>query len=138
MFCMEFLDQAPELLRVVENKAMIQACYEKLCSLSPNQKTLEILQEIIKDEKRHSKTISSLYSRITGCNIPGQKTQEVNVLAFTEGLSKVAAEEVNNLDIYKGLYIALKRNEYRDVIMEIILDEIKHSMKLNMLQNTRD
>ena len=130
MFSMEFLDQAPRLLNLMQQKKYQTAYYKKLCKIAPDQKTLLILQNILKEEEKHYDKINAMYKKITGCMPIEETIVDVNIISFSEGLKQAITEEISMMDLYKDLYISLKKNDLREIIFEIIMDELKHNLWL--------
>ena len=108
--------------------------YRQLHSLFDDANDKEIIRHISLDELKHKKMLEELYRKISGKDAPVPNIQEVKISRnLLEEISKSIANEYEGSTFYRTLYFLFQNPEYRDIIFEIMNDELIHAGKLTYL-----
>jgi rubrerythrin len=131
----------PQLQEALESiKAAVQGeredelFYDYLISVAPTKEEREIIASIRDDERGHNKMFRRIYMDFTGMEVPpgGGETFE-KPKSYLEGIKKALFGELRAVEKYRAIRKALPIGPYRDILFDIITDEIKHSSKYNYL-----
>lgn len=108
--------------------------YDYLISVAPTREEKDIIVSIRDDERKHNRLFRKIYKDFTGMKVPpgGEETFE-KPKSYLEGIKKALFGELRAVEKYRAIRRALPMGPYRDVLFEIITDEIKHSSKYNYL-----
>lgn len=108
--------------------------YNYLISVAPTREEKDIIVSIRDDERKHNRLFRKIYKDFTGMEVPpgGEETFE-KPKSYLEGIKKALFGELRAVEKYRAIRKALPMGPYRDVLFEIITDEIKHSSKYNYL-----
>lgn len=111
-----------------------QLFYEYLISQAPTNEEKLIIASIRDDEKRHNKLFRMMYKEITGQEVPPANGEEFQrPKTYKDGLVKALFGELRAVEKYRVIRQGLPNRYYRDILFNIITDEIKHSAKYNYL-----
>ncbi|KZE64961.1 rubrerythrin [Fictibacillus phosphorivorans] len=111
-----------------------QLFYEYLISQAPTNEEKLIIASIRDDEKRHNKLFKMIYKDITGQEVPPANGEEFQKpKSYKDGLVKALFGELRAVEKYRVIRQGLPNQYYRDILFNIITDEIKHSSKYNYL-----
>lgn len=108
--------------------------YDHLISVAPTREEKDIIVSIRDDERKHNRLFREMYRDFTGMEVPagGEETFE-KPRTYIEGIKKALFGELRAVEKYRAIRRALPMGPYRDVLFDIITDEIKHSSKYNYL-----
>ncbi|MGH4122249.1 MAG: ferritin-like domain-containing protein [Clostridium sp.] len=108
--------------------------YDYLISVAPTREEKDIIVSIRDDERKHNRLFRKIYKDFTGMEVPtgGEETFE-KPKSYLDGIKKALFGELRAVEKYRAIRRALPMGSYRDVLFEIITDEIKHSSKYNYL-----
>jgi rubrerythrin len=109
--------------------------YDYLISVAPTRDEKEIIASIRDDERRHNRLFRMIYKDFTGMEVPpgGGETFE-RPASYLEGIKKALFGELRAVEKYRAIRKAMPMmGPYRDILFDIITDEIKHSSKYNYL-----
>jgi len=107
--------------------------YDYLIKIAPTQQEKEIIMGIRDDERKHNKMFRALYTQLTGRPpVMPQEAPEPLPSSYLEGIEKALLGELKAFEKYRTIFLNI-RPEYRDVIFEIMTDEIKHASYYNWL-----
>lgn len=108
--------------------------YDYLISVAPTKEEKDIIVSIRDDERKHNRLFRKIYKDFTGMEVPpgGEETFE-EPRSYIEGIKKALFGELRAVEKYRAIRRALPMGPYRDVLFDIITDEIKHSSKYNYL-----
>ncbi|MDM5318111.1 ferritin-like domain-containing protein [Fictibacillus sp. b24] len=111
-----------------------QLFYEYLISQAPTNEEKLIIASIRDDEKRHNKLFKMIYKDITGQEVPPANGEEFQKpKSYKDGLVRALFGELRAVEKYRVIRQGLPNQYYRDILFNIITDEIKHSAKYNYL-----
>jgi rubrerythrin len=129
------LQEALEWVKeAVQGEREDELFYDYLISVAPTREEKEIIASIRDDERRHNRLFRKIYKDFTGMEVPsgGEETFE-RPRSYIDGIKKALFGELRAVEKYRAIRRALPMGPYRDVLFDIITDEIKHSSKYNYL-----
>ncbi|MGG1595589.1 ferritin family protein [Terribacillus saccharophilus] len=137
--------QLLELLReAIGGEREDRLFYQFLINEAPNQYEKEIIKSIQNDEIKHNMMFRSIYTNLTGTEIEPDNSNVFNKPDnYIRGLEQALFGELAAVEKYRKIRVELPCEYQRDMLFEIITDELKHSSKynylftLNMTQNMR-
>jgi rubrerythrin len=130
---------SPELLRMLEaavaGEAEDRIFYKQLIDLAPTSAEKEIITGIRDDELSHFKQFRLIYRELTGNEIKQQSEQasEEQPLSYIANLRKALFGEIAAVKRYRVIRSELSTKQHRDMLFNIITDELTHMGKYNYL-----
>ncbi|MDT9024168.1 ferritin family protein [Rossellomorea yichunensis] len=126
--------------RVQENQSLIKdiqkaingeysaiACYKKLAKLAPTEEDKNHIREIRKDEMRHFKAFSDIYTNITGVP-PTPQLQEGCPDAYKRGLEIAIKDEQESVDFYLEIADRAQDTYIKESFRRAAADEQNHAV----------
>jgi rubrerythrin len=108
--------------------------YDYLISQAPTREEKEIISSIRDDERRHSRLLRSIYEELTGTKISeGQGEDFEKPTSYLEGIKKSLFGELKAVENYRVIKRNLTNPKDKDILFDIITDELKHATKYNYL-----
>lgn len=108
--------------------------YDYLISVAKTDDEKKIIASIRDDERGHNKMFRQIYNNLTGIDIPPNENEEfIKPISYVEGIKKALFGELGAVERYREIRRGLPSTMYRDILFNIITDEIKHSAKYNYL-----
>lgn len=108
--------------------------YDYLISVAPTDDEKKIIASIRDDERYHNKMFRQIYNNITGIDVLIKDDEEfAKPTSYLEGIKKALFGELGAVERYREIRRGLPSTMYRDILFNIITDEIKHSAKYNYL-----
>ncbi len=108
--------------------------YDYLISMAPTMEEKEIITSIRDDERRHNREFRRIYKDFTGMEVPvGEEETFERPESYIDGIKKALFGELRAVERYRDIRRALGMGPQRDVLFDIITDELKHSSKYNYL-----
>lgn len=108
--------------------------YDYLISVAPTDKQKDIIVAIRDDERKHNKMFRNIYKDITGKDVVIEKEEKfVEPKSYIAGVEKALFGELSAVEKYRKIMADLPYTMYRDMLFEIITDEIKHAIKYNYI-----
>lgn len=129
------LDSTLELIRqAVSGEENDRRFYEYLINVAPNQEEKNIISSIRDDELGHFDLFRRIYKDITGrYPVPLGTDEFEEPETYLEGIEEALFGELKAVEMYRQIYYGLKTRVHRDILFEIITDELKHADKWNYL-----
>lgn len=122
------------LRRSVAGETADRKFYEYLIRVAPTTKDKEIIASIRDDEIKHYSMFRQIYRDFTGQNpIPLGSEEFEQPENYCDGIQRALFGELSAVELYRRIYFCLPTRVYRDMLFEIITDEIKHAGKYNYL-----
>ncbi|MGY0372450.1 ferritin-like domain-containing protein [Clostridium sp. JNZ J1-5] len=110
--------------------------YDYLIKLAPTEEEREIIKSIRDDERKHNLMFRKIYKEFTGEEIKDVDKEEfIKPESYIEGIKKALFGELKAVEKYRKIRQGLPYTQYRDMLFEIITDEIKHAIKYNYILN---
>ncbi|WP_410506220.1 ferritin family protein [Haloimpatiens sp. FM7315] len=131
--------------RAIEGEKEDEAFYNTLIEMAPTKEQKEIIESIRDDEIRHNIMFKKMYAELAG--MQNRHKYEVctrKSMPYIDGIKKALFGEMKAVEEYREILKGLPNMCYRDIVFDIITDEIKHGIKynyilyLNCLENKRE
>jgi rubrerythrin len=130
----------PYVLRLIKdaiaNEAEGAAHYTELAEKYPEHK--EHFTAMATDEKKHNKMLTALYKELSANELNGQATtdtsEEVTDTDFETDLKNALEDELSDAKLYRTLYFTMTKPAYKNVLFEIMTDELMHADMLGMME----
>lgn len=108
--------------------------YHYLLQVAPNSEQCNIIKSIRDDEIKHFKMFRMIYQEIT-CEPPAanQKQDFKEPENYCSAIQQAIFGELGAVEKYRKIMFGLCTQRHRDMLFEIISDELKHSVKWNFL-----
>lgn len=108
--------------------------YDYLISVAPTKQEQQVIEGIRNDERKHRKMFRSIYSQLTGREpaVTQESEQFQRPASYLEGLEMALLGELRAFEKYRTIYLNIVP-QFRDMIFEIMTDEIKHAGYYNWL-----
>lgn len=129
------LNRSLELIKeAIQGEKSDAEFYEYLIKKAPTKEEKEIIESIRNDELKHNKMFRQIYKGITGMNVPPSEDSEFKKpKSYIDGIKKALFGELAAVEKYREIRRGLPSRCSRDMLFEIITDEIKHSIKYNYI-----
>ncbi|NRT86674.1 ferritin-like domain-containing protein [Clostridium beijerinckii] len=122
--------------KAIQGEREDELFYDYLISEAPTNEEKEIISSIRDDERRHNMLFRGIYEDFTGDMdaIMGDEEEDFEVPeSYLEGIKKALFGELAAVERYRAIRRGLPEGVYRDVLFDIITDELKHASKYNYL-----
>jgi rubrerythrin len=131
----------PELQKVIDGvKEAVQGeredelFYDYLISVAPTREEKGLIESIRDDERRHNRLFRRIYKDFTGMEVPaGQEEAFEKPKSYLDGIKRALFGELSAVERYREIRKDLPEGLYRDILFDIITDELKHGAKYNYL-----
>lgn len=137
-FTKQDLTKALDLVKeAVKGEREDELFYDYLISKAPTKEQKEIITSIRNDERNHNKWFREIYKCYTGKEISkcdgGEDFEKPK--SYIEGIKKALFGELSAMEKYRTIRAGLPSRYYRDLVFQILTDEIKHAIKYNYILN---
>ncbi|WP_195263112.1 ferritin-like domain-containing protein [Clostridium sp. 1001275B_160808_H3] len=123
-----------EIRKAVQGEREDELFYDFLISLAPTKEEKEIIESIRNDERKHNQLFRKIYKDFTGNEINTMNEENLKKpSSFIDGIRTALFGELKAVDKYKAIRRALPIGAYKDMLFDIIMDELKHASKYNYL-----
>ncbi|CEH31926.1 ferritin family protein [Aneurinibacillus migulanus] len=125
----------PLLQRAVQGERNDELFYDYLIQNAPSNQDREIITSIRDDERRHRQMFRHMYYALTGQQITESTTGEpFNIPpSYLAGLEKAIFGELSAVELYRKIYFTIPYTVFKNMVFEILTDELKHASKYNFL-----
>lgn len=129
------LDEAIVMIRdSVMDEVNDEMFYNALINQAIEQEDKDIIASIRDDEMKHNKLLRDVYYSLTGVTLPQAKsTQTLEPMSYLENLKRALMGEIEAAAKYRKIMSAMPDKRNYANLMEIMVDEIRHSSKYNYL-----
>lgn len=108
--------------------------YDYLLSLAPSAEEKNIIESIRDDSIKHKKFLEEIYNFYKEENI----TYSNNITfekptSYIDALKRGKLDELSEMERYRDIMAGIPHQFYKDMIFEILTDELKHSAKYDYL-----
>lgn len=111
-----------------------QVFYDYLISKAPTQQQKDIITWIRNDEVRHNQLFKNMYKSLTGQEVAiAQEAEFIPPASYEEGITKAMLGELRAMERYRVIRQGLPSRYYRDIVFEILTDEMKHANLYNFI-----
>lgn len=129
------IQSALQLVRTsVQGEREDEMFYQYLISIAPNEEEKEIISSIRDDERKHNQMFRKIYRDFTGEEVQSSNSESFEKpKSYLHGIRKALFGELKAVEKYRIIHRCLPQQVYRDMLFEIITDELKHAAKYNYL-----
>lgn len=129
------LQQSLALVKeAVQGERNDELFYDQLIKIAPSKEQADIIAAIRDDERGHNRMYRDIYRAFTGQEITGSNGEsEPLPKSFVEGIQQALMGELAAVEKYRKIWSGLPAGPYKDTVLGIILDELKHAQKYNYL-----
>ena len=121
------------MLEALGDESHDRMFYQHMMQLAPDSAQQEIIRSIRDDEIKHAKMFRMIYQEITGEQPQAQQKEFVPPGNFCTGIQQAIFGELDAVEMYRKIMYGLCTQRHRDMLFEIITDEMKHAVKWNFL-----
>lgn len=127
--------QALEFIKeAVQGERNDELFYDQLIKLAPNREQALMITSIRDDERGHNQMFRGMYRDLTGHDVPSGHAESYEPINnYISGLQKAIQGEWSAVEKYRKIWFGLPNGVYKDTVLGIILDELKHADKYNNL-----
>ena len=135
MYAQQAFQQSLKLIaEAVQREKEDQIFYDYLISNAPTQEQKEIITTIRNDEIRHNQLYRKMYKELTGQDVTLDNDEEfVPPASFEQGIKKARLDEMKAMEKYRVIRQGLPHRYHRDIVFEILTDELKHGSLYNLI-----
>ncbi|WLR52702.1 ferritin-like domain-containing protein [Bacillus tianshenii] len=120
----------------VQSERADELFYDYLISLAPTKEEKKIIKSIRNDERKHNKMLRAMYQALTGQQITTSPDVTFEKPAsYIDGIKQALFGELAAMERYRDIRAGLPTRYFRDVVFEILTDEMKHADKYNYILN---
>ncbi|RKD22283.1 rubrerythrin [Caminicella sporogenes] len=110
--------------------------YDYLITKAPTKEEKEIIRTIRNDERKHNKMFRQIYKDFTGMDIKiDEEIEFEKPNSYIDGIKRALFGELKAMEKYRNIRAGLPGRYYRDMVFEILTDELKHADKYNYILN---
>lgn len=139
-----FINSVKLIEQSVEGEKYDALFYEWLINNIPTQgltpeqvKSIkDTIISIRNDEMSHNKTFKKMYKRLTGKDATPEEKEFVAPASFVDGIIMALNGELNAVKRYRIIMEGMPNLPYRDIVFNILSDEIRHSSLYNYIYAT--
>lgn len=108
--------------------------YDYMLDKAPDRDQAEIITAIRDDERKHFKMLREIYYQLTGKDLPAPENPAfIPPSSYLEGLKEAKFGELSAVERYRQILYAMPNVVLRNMVTEILTDEIKHGEKWDYL-----
>jgi rubrerythrin len=127
-----------EVLILVKNSIQgereAELFYDYLISVAPSQEEKDIIATIRNDERKHNKYFREIYNYYTKQKITAPETTNFEKpKSYIDGITNAKFGELAAVEKYRDIRAGLPTQYYRDMVFEILTDELKHADKYDYI-----
>lgn len=107
--------------------------YEWLIKQAPEEDR-KIIEGIRNDEKKHAKLFKLIYRTLTGQEIEGNPAETFEPpSSYVQALAMAVSGESGAVELYRKIYFAVPGEVFKNMLFEIMTDELKHGIRYSFL-----
>lgn len=126
--CLEIIKES------VQGEKNDELFYNYLISTAPTDEEKMIITSIRNDEIKHNKMFRAIYKYFTNKDITASEDETFQRPAsYIDGIRVALFGELSAVERYRNIKKCLPLGTFRDMLFEIITDEIKHAIKYNYI-----
>ncbi|KOA21091.1 rubrerythrin [Clostridium homopropionicum DSM 5847] len=122
--------------KAVQGEREDELFYDYLISQAPTQEEKDIIISIRDDERKHNRMFRKIFKDFTQRDVKEDMNEQFEKpVSYIDGVKKALMGELRAVETYRKIRQGIPYTYYRDMLFEIITDEIKHSIKYNYILN---
>lgn len=126
-----------DVQRAINDEITAVEFYTKLMDMAPCDDAKRQIKHPKDDEMKHYKMLCQLYTALTGYQPMVQKSI-TNVTDFCGGVQKALEDELSAAEAYREMYLNTSNLKIRDIIFEIMTDEMEHATRFSFVYSLAD
>ncbi|MEG1795948.1 MAG: cytochrome b5 domain-containing protein [Clostridium sp.] len=108
--------------------------YNFLLCVAPTEEEKNIIITIRDDERKHNKYLREIYEFYTEqCISATLNTSFTKPRSYINGIKKAKLGELGAVEKYSHIRVGIPDKYYRDMVLEILMDELKHVHKYDYI-----
>lgn len=120
--------------KAVQGEREDELFYNYLINIAPTKEEKDIIASIRDDERRHNRLFRSIYKDFTGKEVPANENETFTApSSYMDGIKRALFGELSAVERYRAIRRGLPMGPYRDILFDIITDELKHASKYNYI-----
>lgn len=125
----------PLIREAVKDERADEQFYDYLAKNAPSQTDASMIEAIRNDERKHRSMFQQIYAGLTGqiLTVPADAEPFQEPASYADGLTRAIMGESGSLELYRRIYFAVPGEMYKNMLFEIMTDEIKHGIRYNYL-----
>jgi predicted heme/steroid binding protein/rubrerythrin len=129
------LNEALALVKeAIQDEREDELFYDYLISVAPTKEERDIIASIRDDERKHNKYFREIYAFYTGKSVPSPSDVTFeNPQSYIAGIRKAKFGELGAVERYRDIRAGIPDRYYRDMVFEILTDELKHTHKYDYI-----
>jgi predicted heme/steroid binding protein/rubrerythrin len=129
------LKQALSLVKqAVQGEREDELFYDYLISVAPTQEERNIIASIRDDERKHYRFFREIYAFYANQSISAPAMVDFEKpKSYIEGIRKAKFGELSAVERYRDIRAGIPDEYYRDMVFEILTDELKHAHKYDYI-----
>ncbi len=121
------------ILEALEDETHDRMFYHYLLQVAPNSEQSDIIKSIRDDEIKHFAMFRMIYEEIM-CEPPATEQKGFEEPeSYCAAIQQAIFGELGAVEKYRKIMFGLRSRRHREMLFEIISDELKHSVKWNFL-----
>lgn len=122
------------IVEAVQGEREDELFYDYLLRNAPDDRQRQIIASIRDDERKHNRMFRELYFQLTGQDVPPAPDGAFEIPgSYLEGIERALFGELNAVVRYRQILFGLVFLPFRNLLIEIITDEIRHADMWNFL-----
>lgn len=129
------LNEALALVKeAIQGEREDELFYDYLISVAPTKEEKDIIASIRDDERKHTKYFREIYAFYTGKSVPSPSNSAFEKpQSYITGVRKAKFGELGAVERYRDIRAGIPDRYYRDMVFEILTDELKHAHKYDYI-----
>lgn len=124
----------PLLRRAIQGERNDELFYDYLIQNAPSNQDKEIITSIRDDERWHRQMFKQMYYALTGQTIESTDSMPFErPPSYLAGIEKAIFGELGAVELYRKIYFTIPYTVFKNMVFEILTDELKHASKYNFL-----
>lgn len=137
MYCEKKFKTALKMIKEsIQGEKEDEMFYNYLIQKAPTQEEKDIIASIRDDEIKHNMMFKRIYSDFTGKDVYASMDYDYNMnmpKSYMEGIKKAFFGELKAMEKYRKIRESMPNRYYRDMLFEILTDEMKHGEYYNYI-----
>lgn len=130
----QLLGELERLKQAVQGEIEDALFYNYLISKALTSEEKVIISAIKEEELRHSKQLEGIYRDFTGMEIQTEEEENFEIPnSYQEGIKNALFDELRDVVKYRVIRSNLPEGQYKDILFNIITDELMHASMFNYL-----
>ncbi|HHX50742.1 MAG TPA: ferritin-like domain-containing protein [Clostridia bacterium] len=122
-----------DLEMAIQGEAEAISFYTALLQMAPDELARRNIRHALEDERKHYRQFSDLYRYLRGRSIQVPIPPPPSIPCYQQALIKAFEDELAAAELYRGMYLNALTMPIRDLMFEIMTDEMEHASRFSLL-----